>query len=91
MELLLQKVIECIALEKLESKDFEEISLLIKDLFGERKNLFWGIKSQTITPEEAASVMLGHMYTENGGYFREKKLVNFNVEKELAKVLATAI
>lgn len=91
MVILLQKVIECIALEDLKSKDFDEVFLLLKDLLEERKNLFWGIKSQAITPEEAASVILGHMYTENGGYYRENKLVNFEVEKELANVLATAI
>lgn len=90
MELLLEKVIECVAAEDLRSKDYTSMTLVIRELLEERKNLLWGIKSQAITPHEAASAILGHLYTENNGYFNTNKLVNFSVEQELAKVLAEA-
>ena len=87
---LTKQVIDCVTINDLPKEDYCKMQTLVSKLLGDRKNLHWGIESKAITTIEAASVILSHLYTEEDGYFRVKRLVNFDVTNELSQLFNSA-
>lgn len=86
-----KEVIKCVVTDYLQSEDNVKMQTLITSLFDERKQLYWGVQSGSITTDEAASVILGHLYTENNGYYKTRGIVNFDATHELSKLLGEII
>ena len=91
LDQIARKVIECVVTSGLQSEDNEKMQALIASLLDERKQLHWGVQSGNITTDEAASVILGHLYTEDGGYYKAKGFVDFNAMHDLSKLLGEII
>lgn len=85
---LAKETLGCFVANSIEESDKAKLVKLVEDLLGDRKNWFWGLKSRAVLPEEVANGILGHVYTESNGYFKENELVSFDENRKLVTLMS---